>query len=46
METVYCEFSPSGRRVWFTYSDGDRVLITERCAQRMIDQGAKLVRFY
>jgi len=45
METVYCEVSPSGRRAWFTYSDGDRVAISEATAHKMVDQGAKLVRF-
>ncbi len=46
METVYCEVKPSGRCYWFTYSDGDRVTISEMTARRLIREGAQLVRFH
>jgi len=34
-ETVYCDYA-GGRWEWFTYSDGQRVYLSERTARRML----------
>ena len=42
-ETVYCERA-NGRVEFWTYSDGARCILSPAQAERMIRQGARLVK--